>query len=165
MMKRRYALKALAAVGLAATVTACAPTTKTPDIVDIAASNNQFSTLVSALDAADLVDTLKSPGPFTVFAPTNEAFAKLPDGTVETLLQPENRDQLVEVLSYHVVAGSVTSDQLAGQKQIVPTVQGGELTVDARGDTVHVNNARVTQADITASNGVIHRIDSVLLPE
>jgi len=164
-MKRRYALKAVAAAGIAAAITACAPMTQSPDIVDIAASNSQFSTLVTAVEAAGLVDTLKSPGPFTVFAPTNEAFAKLPDGTVETLLQPENRDQLIAVLTYHVVPGAVTSDQLAGKRLSATTVQGQDLHIDARGDGVHVNRARVTEADITASNGVIHRIDSVLLPD
>lgn len=135
-----------------------------PDIVDVAVSNDQFSTLVAAVTAAGLVDTLKGDGPFTVFAPTNAAFDALPAGTVETLLQPENRDQLVAVLTYHVVPGAVTSDQLIGQRMDVDTVQGSSVHINATGSGVHVNNARVTQADIMASNGVIHRIDTVLLP-
>jgi len=161
MFKRTF-LKGAAAAGLLAAVAACAPMGE-PDIVDIAASNDSFSTLVAAVQAADLVDTLKSEGPFTVFAPTNEAFAALPAGTVENLLKPENKDQLVAVLTYHVVPGAVTSNQLAGQRLNVATVQGKTVHVDGR-NGVHVNNARVTTADIAASNGVIHVIDKVLLP-
>lgn len=162
-MNRRSALTAFGATALVALVAACAPVSKQPDIVDIAASNDQFSTLVAAVSAAGLVDTLKGDGPFTVFAPTNAAFAALPAGTVENLLKPENRDQLVAVLTYHVVPGAVTSDQLAGQRLDVATVQGQTVHVDGR-NGVRVNRANVTQADIMASNGVIHRIDSVLLP-
>jgi len=164
-MNRRTLMKTVAATGLAALVAGCAPMASQPDIVDIAASNDQFSTLVAAVSAADLADTLKGPGPFTLFAPTNAAFDALPAGTVETLLQPENRDQLVEILTYHVVPGAVTSDQLAGQRLDVETVQGSNVHIDATGTGVRVNNASVTQADIMASNGVIHRIDTVLLPE
>lgn len=163
-MNRRFALKAFAASGLVAAIAACAPMTSQPDIVDIAASSDQFSTLVAAVTAADLVDTLKSDGPFTVFAPTNAAFAALPPGTVDTLLLPENKDQLVKVLTYHVVPGAVTSDQLAGQRLDVETVQGQTVHVNGT-HGVRVNNATVTQADIIASNGVIHRIDKVLLPK
>ena len=163
-MNRRFALKAFAASGLVAAIAACTPMTSQPDIVDIAASSDQFSTLVAAVSAADLVDTLKSDGPFTVFAPTNAAFAALPPGTVDTLLLPENKDQLVKVLTYHVVPGAVTSDQLAGQRLDVETVQGQTVHVNGT-HGVRVNNATVTQADIIASNGVIHRIDKVLLPK
>lgn len=163
-MNRRTLLATVAATGLAAIVAGCAPMASQPDIVDIAASSDQFSTLVAAVTAAGLVDTLKGPGPFTVFAPTNAAFDRLPAGTVESLLLPENRDQLVAVLTYHVVPGAVTSDQLAGQRLDVETVQGQSVHINAtRG--VRVNNANVTQADIMASNGVIHRIDTVLLPQ
>ena len=159
-MNRRIVLSILSASALAA----CAPmTSKDPDIVDIAASNDDFSTLVAAVKAAGLVETLKGDGPFTVFAPTNAAFAALPDGTVESLLKPENRDQLVAVLTYHVVPGAVTSDQLAGQRLNVATVNGASVHVDGR-KGVRVNKARVTTADIAASNGVIHVIDAVLLP-
>ena len=162
-MNRRLALKLAGAAGLAALVAGCAPMATQPDIVDIAASSDQFSTLVAAVQAAGLVETLKGPGPFTVFAPTNAAFAALPAGTVDSLLLPENRDQLVSILTYHVVPGAVTSDQLAGQRLDVATVQGQTVHINGR-NGVHVNNARVTQADILASNGVIHRIDRVLLP-
>ena len=165
-MNRRFALKALAGTGLAATIAACAPMmSQEPSIAGVLSSNDQFSTLVAAADAADLVGTLDGDGPFTVFAPTNAAFEKLPEGTVEELLQPENRDQLAAVLTYHVVPGVVTSDQLIGERLSATTVQGGDLHIDATGEAVHVNDARVTQADISASNGVIHRIDTVRRPE
>ncbi|NNK78440.1 MAG: fasciclin domain-containing protein [Litoreibacter sp.] len=163
-MKRRTALKGLVAAGALATIAACSPMTSEPDIVDIAAGDPDFATLVAAVSAAGLVDTLKSEGPFTVFAPTNDAFAKLPAGTVESLLKPENKDQLAAVLTYHVVPGAVTSDQLAGQRLSVATVQGQNVHVDGR-DGVKVNKSTVTAADIMASNGVIHVIDTVLLPK
>jgi uncharacterized surface protein with fasciclin (FAS1) repeats len=163
-MNRRTLFSLLGGSALALTIAACTPVAKTPDIVDIAASNDQFSTLVAAATAAGLVETLQGDGPFTVFAPTNEAFAALPAGTVENLLKPENKDQLVKVLTYHVVPGAVTSDQLAGKRMDVATVQGQTVRVNGT-HGVRVNNARVTQADIIASNGVIHRIDRVLLPK
>jgi uncharacterized surface protein with fasciclin (FAS1) repeats len=134
-----------------------------PDIVDIAVSNGSFNTLVAAVTAAGLVDTLKSDGPFTVFAPTDAAFAALPSGTVESLLLPENKDQLVAILTYHVVPGAITSDQLAGQRLSVATVNGAEVHIDGR-EGVKVEDSNVTAADIIASNGVIHVIDAVLLP-
>ena len=162
-MNRRFSIKAtLLATGVAVAA-ACAPMDAQPDIVDIAATNDQFSTLVAAVTAAGLVDTLKGDGPFTLFAPTNAAFAALPEGTVETLLMPENRDDLIAILTYHVVPGAVTSDQLIGQQLSVATVNGAEVAIDAT-DGVMVGGATVTQADIIGSNGVIHRIDSVLLP-
>ena len=133
-------------------------------IVDIAAGNEDFATLVAAVQAAGLVDTLNSEGPFTVFAPTNDAFAALPEGTVDSLLQPENKDQLVAVLTYHVVPGKVMSADLAGAETTTATVQGAEVTIDATGDSVMVGDATVTAADIEASNGVIHVIDTVILP-
>lgn len=163
-MNRRTLLMTFGAGSLALAVSACAPMPSEPDIVDIASSNPDFSTLVAAVSAADLVDTLKSDGPFTVFAPTNAAFAALPAGTVETLLKPENKDQLVKVLTYHVVPGKVTSDQLAGKRMDVATVQGQTVHVDGR-KGVKVNRSNVTAADIMASNGVIHVIDKVLLPK
>lgn len=164
MINKRNLLRTFGAAGIALAVAACTPVAKTPDIVDIAASNDQFSTLVAAVTAAGLVETLKGDGPFTVFAPTNEAFAALPAGTVDNLLKPENKDQLVKVLTYHVVPGAVTSDQLAGQRLDVATVEGQTVAINGT-HGVRVNNARVTQADIIASNGVIHRIDRVLLPK
>ncbi|MCT8328494.1 fasciclin domain-containing protein [Albidovulum sediminis] len=162
-MNRRLVLSALSVLSVAA-LAACAPMPpKDPDIVDIAAANGDFSTLVTAVKAAGLVETLKGDGPFTVFAPTNAAFAALPEGTVERLLKPENKDELVAILTYHVVPGAVTSDQLAGKRLDVATVQGATVHVDGR-KGVRVNKAHVTSADIAASNGVIHVIDSVLLP-
>jgi uncharacterized surface protein with fasciclin (FAS1) repeats len=137
----------------------------TKDIVETATEAGQFTTLVAALSAANLVDTLKGPGPFTVFAPTDAAFAALPAGTLDTLLRPENRDQLVSILTYHVVPGTVPSDQLLDQRRDLLTVQGQFLHVDGEEDNiVRVNMATVTQADIIAANGVIHVIDKVLLP-
>jgi uncharacterized surface protein with fasciclin (FAS1) repeats len=133
------------------------------DIVDTAVSAGQFQTLAAALQAAGLVNTLKGDGPFTVFAPTDDAFRALPQGTVERLLRPENRAELTRVLTYHVVPGRVTSDQLVGQQIRPQTVAGARLAIDAR-QGVSVNNARVLTADVSASNGVIHVIDRVLLP-
>lgn len=133
------------------------------DIVDTAVSAGSFETLVAAVTAAGLVDTLKGEGPFTVFAPTDEAFAKLPEGTLEDLLKPENKDKLAEILTYHVVPSKVMSGDLAGKTTNAATVQGQELVVDAT-DGVKVNEATVTQADIETSNGVIHVIDTVILP-
>ena len=168
-MKRRFALKAMAAAGLMTAVAACAPMDTGDDIVDIAAGNEDFSTLVAAVQAAGLVETLKGPGPFTVFAPTNAAFAKLPAGTLDSLLMPENKDKLVAVLTYHVVPGAVTSDQLIGERLNVETVQGQTVHIDGTaggkyGSAVRVNQSNVTAADIIATNGVIHVIDKVLLP-
>jgi uncharacterized surface protein with fasciclin (FAS1) repeats len=143
------------------TVTAANAMSK--DIVDTAAGNDQFKTLVAAVKAADLVDTLKGDGPFTVFAPTDEAFAKLPDGTVEDLLKPENKDKLVAILTYHVVPGKIMAADIDGESKAVKTVQGDTLAVDAT-DGVKVNDATVVTADIETSNGVIHVIDTVLMP-
>lgn len=133
------------------------------DIVDLAVSTEFLSTLVAAVKAGDLVDVLKGDGPFTVFAPTNDAFAKLPAGTVESLLKPENKAKLVAVLTYHVVPGKVMSTDLKnGQK--AKTVQGSEITVTLKDGKAMINNATVTAADIEASNGVVHVIDTVILP-
>ncbi len=134
------------------------------DIVDTAASAGQFNTLVAAVEAADLVTTLKGDGPFTVFAPTDEAFAALPEGTVENLLKPENKDQLVAVLTYHVVSGKIMSSDIAGTATMVESVQGSKLDVNAT-DGVTVDGATVVTADIETDNGVIHVIDRVVLPE
>lgn len=134
------------------------------DIVDTAVAAGQFNTLAAALTAAGLVDTLKGDGPFTVFAPTDAAFAKLPAGTVENLLKPENRQQLVKVLTYHVVPGKVPASRVAAMDSAT-TVQGGNLAIAASGDGVTVDGARVTATDVAASNGVIHVIDTVLIPE
>ena len=162
-MNRRFAIKSTILAAGVAVAAACTPMDSEPDIVDIAASNGSFNTLVAAVTAAGLVDTLKGDGPFTVFAPTDEAFAALPAGTVDSLLLPENKDQLTAILTYHVVPGAVTSDQLAGQRLSVATVNGAEVHIDGT-NGVTVEDATVTAADIIASNGVIHVIDSVLLP-
>ncbi len=131
-------------------------------IVGVAAEAGQFKTLVAALTAAGLVDTLNSKGPFTVFAPTDEAFAKLPAGTVETLLKPENKDKLTAILTYHVLAGKVMA---ADVKTSSPkTVNGKEVAIKVEGGKVTVGTANVVKTDIAASNGVIHVIDTVLLP-
>lgn len=130
------------------------------DIVDTAVSNGSFKTLVAAVQAAGLVDTLKGPGPFTVFAPTDAAFAKLPPGTVEALLA--DKAKLTAVLTYHVVAGNVSSEAVAGMTEAT-TVQGGKITINTASG-VMINDATVTTADVAASNGVIHVIDTVLLP-
>jgi uncharacterized surface protein with fasciclin (FAS1) repeats len=133
------------------------------DIVDTAVAANQFGTLAAALDAAGLVETLKGPGPFTVFAPTDEAFASLPAGTVENLLKPENKEQLIEVLTYHVVPGKVAAAEVVKLEE-AKTVNGGTLEIDAESGGVKINDANVEATDIAASNGLIHVIDKVLLP-
>ena len=134
------------------------------DIVDTANAAGSFKTLLAAVKAADLEGTLRSPGPFTVFAPTDEAFAKLPAGTVEGLLKPENKDKLKAILTYHVVSGNVGSAQ-AMKLTTAKTVNGKELKLDASGGSLHVGKATVVKADVQASNGVIHVVDAVLLPE
>ncbi|MCV2881895.1 fasciclin domain-containing protein [Actibacterium sp. XHP0104] len=132
------------------------------DIVDTAVEAGSFTTLVAAVQAAGLVDTLKGDGPFTVFAPTDDAFAALPDGTVDMLLKPENKDALVAVLTYHVVPGAVMSTDLSNN-MMAGTVEGSKVTIMTEGG-VTVDGANVTAADIKASNGVIHVIDAVILP-
>lgn len=149
---------------------------QTSDVVDIAIGSPAHTTLVAAVKAADLVATLKSKGPFTVFAPTNDAFAKLPAGTVETLLKPENKAKLAGILTYHVIAGNLmAADVVAAIKKgngkaEVATVNGGTLTITLMGDKVMItdangNSAHVVAADLKGSNGVVHVIDSVLLPK
>ncbi|WP_286755544.1 MULTISPECIES: fasciclin domain-containing protein [Roseivirga] len=136
---------------------------QTKDIVDLAAGNENLSTLVAAVKAAGLVETLKGDGPFTVFAPTNEAFAALPDGTLEMLLKPENKDKLIAILTYHVVAAKVMSTDLSnGQK--AKTVQGEQVSVMINNGRVMISGAQVVVADVKASNGVVHVINKVILP-
>lgn len=134
------------------------------DIVDTAVEAGQFETLVAAVQAAGLVETLKGEGPFTVFAPTDEAFAALPEGTVESLLEEENRDQLQSILTYHVVSGKIMAED-AMAADSATTVQGQDLTITTMDGRVMIDDATVIQADIETSNGVIHVIDSVLMPE
>lgn len=135
------------------------------DIVATAAGNEDFSTLVAAVKAADLVETLQGEGPFTVFAPTNDAFAALPEGTVENLLKPENKDQLAAILKYHVVPGKIMAGDIADGTTAVDTAQGTTLDVKKTAEGVMVDGANVTATDIKTSNGVIHVIDAVVLPE
>ncbi len=134
------------------------------DIVDTAVAAGDFKTLAAALEAAGLVDTLKGKGPFTVFAPTDEAFAKLPAGTVEDLLKPENHEKLVSILTYHVVPGKVMAKDVVKLHE-AKTVNGREVKIMAEGGKVMVDNANVVKTDIACSNGVIHVIDSVILPQ
>ena len=141
-----------------------AATPAAKDIVDTAVAAGSFKTLAAALQAAGLVDTLKGTGPFTVFAPTDEAFAKLPAGTLDTLRKPENKAQLVKILTYHVVAGKVMAADVV-KLQTAKTVQGGSLAVKVADGKVYVDSAQVVKTDIETSNGVIHVIDSVVLPK
>jgi uncharacterized surface protein with fasciclin (FAS1) repeats len=134
------------------------------DVVDTAVAAGQFKTLAAALKAAGLVETLKGEGPFTVFAPTDEAFAALPEGTVEKLLKPENKQKLTAILTYHVVPARATSSDVAGMSS-AKTVQGGEVRLRTDAGKVTVDDATVTKADVMASNGVIHVIDKVLMPK
>lgn len=155
-------VKLLAAGALALIVSTSG--SKAADIVDTAVAAGSFKTLVAAVKAADLVGTLKGPGPFTVFAPTDAAFKKLPRGTLASLLKPENKGKLVKILTYHVVPGKVMAADLAGKTTAATTVEGGQVRVNGK-HGVRVNNARVVKADIIADNGVIHVIDKVLLPK
>ena len=164
-MRLMNPLKVLALI-ISFALAACASPQETEtkqDIVGVAVTAGQFTTLVEAVQAAELVDTLRGPGPFTVFAPTDEAFAKLPEGTVANLLNPDNKDQLVAVLTYHVVAGRVSSGDIADQVAMVKTVEGSKLLVDTK-NGAKVDTANIVSADVDASNGVIHVIDTVLLP-
>lgn len=136
---------------------------KSKDIVDTAVAAGQFNTLAAALEAAGLVDTLKGDGPFTVFAPTDAAFAKLPAGTVESLLKPENRDQLIAILTYHVVPGKVKAADVVKLSE-AKTVNGQDVAITVADSGVQINDANVVKTDIGASNGVIHVIDTVIIP-
>jgi uncharacterized surface protein with fasciclin (FAS1) repeats len=184
-MKRKIAIAfgaaaALLTVGLTAQdqkvpMVGGAPMYPNKNIVENAMNSKDHTTLVAAVKAAGLVETLEGPGPFTVFAPTNAAFDKLPSGTVDTLLKPENKDQLKKVLTYHVVPGRITSHKLeamikkGGGKAQLKTVEGGTITASMNGDNIVLTDekggtATVTQADVMQSNGVIHVIDTVLMP-
>jgi len=134
------------------------------DIVDTAVAAGQFKTLAAALNAADLIETLKGAGPFTVFAPTDEAFAKLPEGEVEDLLKPENKEKLIAILTYHVIPGRVLAKDVA-KLDSAPTIEGSEVDIKVIGDKVMLDKATVIKADIEAGNGIIHVIDTVMLPE
>ena len=163
-MKNKAMRMVLAGVATLAIV-ASAPVVRAQekDIVDTAVAAGSFKTLAAALKAAGLIETLKGKGPFTVFAPTDEAFAKLPAGTVENLLKPENKAQLTAILTYHVVPGAVMASQVVTLKE-AKTVNGQSVKISATGGTVMVDKAKVVKTDIKASNGVIHVIDTVMLP-
>ncbi|MEM7432212.1 MAG: fasciclin domain-containing protein [Pseudomonadota bacterium] len=160
-----FAVAALMVVGVTSSLTANAgdKSAAPMDIVDTAVSAGQFNTLATALEAADLIGTLKGDGPFTVFAPTDDAFAKLPEGTVESLLKPENRDQLIAVLTYHVVPGQVMAADVVNLNEAA-TVNGANIAIAVDDGNVRINNATVIAADVATSNGVIHVIDTVILP-
>ena len=158
---KRFVTMAVCAVAL---MTSTGAQAQLKDIVDTAVGAGKFNTLVAAVTAAGLVETLKGAGPFTVFAPTDDAFAKLPKGTVEDLLKPENKAKLVSILTYHVLPAKVMAADIAGKKMGAKTVQGTEISVDAMSG-VKINGASVVTADIAASNGVIHIIDTVLMPK
>lgn len=153
-MKRLLSLSALVLASVAGA--------RAQDIVDLAVATPDLSTLVTAVKAAGLVETLKGPGPFTVFAPTNAAFAKLPKSTLDDLLKPENKEKLKSVLTYHVVSGEVMAKDV--KPGAVKTVQGADAMVSKRGNSVMVGKAKVVKADVDATNGVVHVIDTVLLP-
>lgn len=156
-------MKPALAAALIALTTALPAWAADKDIVETAVGAGEFTTLAAALDAAGLVSTLKGEGPFTVFAPTDAAFAKLPAGTVENLLKSENKQQLIDILTYHVVPGKVMASDVVGLDE-AKTVNGKMIDVQVEGGTVKVNTANVTATDVAASNGVIHVIDQVILP-
>lgn len=138
--------------------------TTTTDIVETATRAGTFGTLIAAAKAAGLVETLKGPGPFTVFAPNDDAFAKLPKGAVDDLLKPENKAKLAGILKFHVVSGKVMSKDIAGKSMKSKSVQGAEISVDATKSPITIDKAKLVTADIEASNGVIHVIDTVIMP-
>ena len=161
-MKR--AKQVMIAIAAAVAITGAPAQAQNRDIVDTAVAAGQFKTLAAALTAAGLVETLKGAGPFTVFAPTDEAFAKLPAGALQDLLKPENKEKLRRILTYHVVAGRVTASDVVALTS-AKAVSGDTIRVKATGGTVTVDAAKVVKTDIAASNGIIHVIDSVIMPE
>ena len=163
MMKQFVMGVAAASLLTIGAVKMSAASDQSKDIVDTAVAAGSFKTLATALAAADLVDTLKGAGPFTVFAPTDEAFAKLPAGTLESLLKPENKAQLRRILTYHVVAGKVMAADVVKLKS-AKAVSGDMVSITVMGSGVTVNRSKIVKADIAASNGVIHVIDTVLIP-
>ena len=163
-MFRQCAIVAVAAAMISVTAVTAQTQSAKADIVDTAVAAGSFNTLAKALQAADLVDTLKGKGPFTVFAPTDEAFAKLPQGTLDDLLKPENKAKLRRILTYHVVSGRVTAADVVKLKS-AKAVSGDAIEITSNGGTVTVDGAKVVKTDINASNGVIHVIDSVMLPD
>jgi len=164
MLRRTFAKLSVAAILATSPISPAYAGSDRADIIDTAVAAGSFTTLVAAVQAAGLVDTLKGEGPFTVFAPTDAAFAALPEGTVADLLKPENIDALTAILTYHVLSGKVMAADISGQMLMAETVQGSAVSVNAM-EGVMINGANVVQADIEASNGVIHVIDAVLMPK
>ena len=161
LFNKCFNIVSIAVIALSVSIGAASATSK--NIVKTAVQSGKFNTLVAALKAAGLVNTLNGKGPFTVFAPSDTAFSKLPTGTVDGLLKPENKAKLVSILAYHVIPGKIMSGDIAGKKISVKTVQGSEISVDAMYG-VKINDSNVVSADIAATNGVIHVIDKVLIP-
>ena len=161
LLNKCFNIVSIAVIALSVSIGAASATSK--NIVETAVQSGKFNTLVAALNAAGLVNTLNGKGPFTVFAPSDTAFSKLPAGTVDGLLMPENKAKLVSILAYHVIPGKIMSGDIVGKKISVKTVQGSEVSVDAMYG-VKINNSNVVSADIAATNGVIHVIDKVLIP-
>ena len=161
LLNKCFNIVSIAVIALSVSIGAASATSK--NIVETAVQSGKFNTLVAALKAAGLVNTLNGKGPFTVFAPSDTAFSKLPVGTVDGLLMPENKAKLVSILAYHVIPGKVMSGDIAGKKISVKTVQGSKISVDAMYG-VKINDSNVVSADIAATNGVIHVIDKVLMP-
>ena len=161
LLNKCFNIVAIAVIALSVSIGAASATSK--NIVETAVQSGKFNTLVAALKAAGLVNTLNGKGPFTVFAPSDTAFSKLPAGTVDGLLMPENKAKLVSILAYHVIPGKIMSGDIAGKKISVKTVQGSKISVDAMYG-VKINDSNVVSADIAATNGVIHVIDKVLIP-
>ena len=164
-MNSAFKAIAVAVVALPLAIAASGAKAEDTDIVTTASEAGSFKTLVAAVQAADLEDTLKGEGPYTVFAPTDAAFAKLPEGKVDALLKPENKDQLVQLLSYHVVAGKLTAADIAGKKKSLKSLEGSEIKINSAGRVTKINQAALQQPDVMASNGVIHVIDKVITPE
>lgn len=163
-MRRRALLAGSAALGSMLVLAGCSVGSGGNTIIEIARATPDLSTFVSAVDAAGLAETLDGPGPYTVFAPTNAAFAALPDGQLSALLQPENRRQLLNLLTYHALPGANPSARIVGDRRNVPTLQGQTVLVDGTGGTPRINGASVLRADIVASNGILHIVDRVILP-
>ena len=161
LLNKCFNIVSIAVIALSVSIGAASATSK--NIVETAVQSGKFNTLVAALKAAGLVNTLNGKGPFTVFAPSDTAFSKLPAGTVDGLLKPENKAKLVSILAYHVIPGKIMSGDIAGKKISVKTVQGSEISVDAMYG-VKINDSNVVSADIAATNGIIHVIDKVLIP-
>jgi len=164
-MKRIYSFVLAAAVALPLSIASWSVNAQQTDIVSTAVSAGTFQTLVKAVKAADLEATLKGDGPFTIFAPTDEAFAALPEGKLTDLLKPENKDKLVKLLSYHVVSGKLTASEIVGKTKSLETLTGDKVEINSAGRVTKVEESAIQQPDVMATNGVIHVIDKVMTPE